>query len=227
MSLPLATQYAKSPSEAEAIYVATDLGFWKTNSPSSFCRDVQINDTAYRRLDPEYFAWLRSKLALVKEALGAGRIDRGAYDELCDRFQQVEAWALHHFGPQAIIVAIRTSEPRVYVPPRGEADSDRLDPPARDDQRIKRAIRLVDGIRDNALDLGWSLDRLYKHDGYHKRPLATDYGLVCYVGLRDRIGEVTRQAIEIVGPPPREHRSRFYNPDVDQPWIKRISREKS
>jgi hypothetical protein len=85
----------------------------------------------------------------------------------------------------------------------------------------------VDAIRDQALDLGWSLERLYRHEGYHKRPFMGDHGLVCYVGMQDRIGEVTRQSIEIVGPPPRENRLRFYNPDVDQPWIRRTSREKS
>ena len=36
------------------------------------------------------------------------------------------------------------------------------------------------------------------------------------------IGEVTRESIEIIGPPPRETRTRFYNPDVDQPWIRRV-----
>jgi len=31
-----------------------------------------------------------------------------------------------------------------------------------------------------------------------------------------------RPGIEIIGPPPTEVRTRFYNPDVDQPWIVRV-----
>ena len=43
---------------------------------------------------------------------------------------------------------------------------------------------------------------------------------MCFLDERKRIGEVTRQSIEIVGPSAKEYRSRFFNPDVDQPWIK-------
>jgi hypothetical protein len=35
---------------------------------------------------------------------------------------------------------------------------------------------------------------------------------------QDRICEVTRQSTEVIGPPPLEVRSRFYNPNVEQPW---------
>lgn len=227
MSLPLTAEYAKRSGVAEALYVATDLGFWKTDSPSALCRDVQVNDTAYRRLDPEYFAWLRSRLALAKEAASLGRIDPAGFEQLRGRFSHIEAWALDHFGSQVVLAAIRNLEPRTYAPPRAESQNRRAEPPARDDEKIKRAIRLVDAIRDQALDLGWSCERLYRHEGFHKRPFAAHYGLVCYVGTQDRIGEVTRQSIEIVGPPPRENRLRFYNPDVDQPWISRTPREKS
>ncbi len=81
----------------------------------------------------------------------------------------------------------------------------------RDDERINRAIRLVDGIREKALSLGWSLERLYRHEGFHKRPFAGEYGLVCYIAAAARLGEVARQWIEIIGPPPSEVRTRFYN----------------
>jgi hypothetical protein len=216
----------KSPALAEpgydALYVATDLRSWRTTDPSVFCRDVQINDTAYRRLDPEYFAWLRSRLALAKEPAKSGRIDPAAFDELGNRLTGIEAWALDHFGAQTIMAAIRNLTPRAYDPPRAETESRRPEPAPRDDERINRAIRLVDAIREKAVDLGWNLARLYRHAGFQKRPFAADYGLVCYIGSKDRIGDVTRQAIEIVGPPPRETRLRFYNPDADQPWIRRI-----
>ncbi len=37
----------------------------------------------------------------MKEAADKGRIDRAAFDELRARFQEIEAWALEHFGAQA------------------------------------------------------------------------------------------------------------------------------
>jgi hypothetical protein len=222
MSLFVAAKYAKSTVATEAIYVATDLGFWKTDSPSAFCRDVQIDDTAYRRLDPEYFAWLRSRVALAKEAASLGRIDRAGFEELRRRFAEIEAWALDHFGPQAVLAAIRTLEPRAYVPPRAESDCLRAELPVRDDEKIRRAMRLVDAIREKAVELGWGYERLYRHEGFQKHPVGPDYGLVCYIGPQDRIGAVERESIEIIGPPPRETRMRFYNPDVDQLWIRRV-----
>jgi hypothetical protein len=83
---------------------------------------------------------------------------------------------------------------------------------------------LVDEIRDQALALGWTVESLYFCDGYERHPVGPRYGVVCYIGADHRIGEVTRQAIELIGPPPMKMRSRFYNRDVDQPWIKRTDR---
>jgi len=47
-----------------------------------------------------------------------------------------------------------------------------------------------------------------------------DWGLVCYIGSNDEIGEVTRQSIEIIDR--RTGKSlRFYNNKVEQSWTKR------
>lgn len=62
---------------------------------------------------------------------------------------------------------------------------------------------------------------LYFCEGYRCRPFAAWYGLLCYIHQRQRIGEVSRQSIELNGPPSLEMRSRFYNPDVKQLWIRR------
>jgi hypothetical protein len=72
--------YEISPEKVDALYVATDLGFWKTDCPSQFSWDVQINDTMYRRLDPVYFAWLRRGLEEAKKAMDAGRVDADDFE---------------------------------------------------------------------------------------------------------------------------------------------------
>ncbi len=88
-----------------------------------------------------------------------------------------------------------------------------------------RALAKVDAIRDQALSLGWSEARLYQNRGRFRFPCGEDYGLVCFLDENKRVGEVTWQSIEIVGPPPQENRLRFYNPEVDQPWIKKKTPE--
>lgn len=80
------------------------------------------------------------------------------------------------------------------------------------------AVAKVDAIREQALALGWSERRLYQNRGQFRFPYGEDYSLVCFIGDAQRIGAVTKEYIEIVGPPPRENRLRFYNPDVPQPW---------
>jgi hypothetical protein len=216
-----------------ALYVSPALDTWLTDRPEWFARDLQINDTCYRRLDPEYFVWLRSKMLLAKQAAEGGHLDSTAFDELRTRFNAIQEWAKAAFGEAALLEAIRDLNEADYRPPAPDA------PPSRDGtgsrpvvsdahhEALERARGLVDQIRDQALGLGWTLESLYRSDGFQRRSFAAKSGLVCYIGPNDRLGEVTRQSIEIIGPPPVEVRQRFYNPDVEQPWIVRIgSREK-
>ena len=212
------------------LFVATSLATWTTANPEQFARDFQINDTVYRRLDPEYYIWLRSRMVAAKRAASIGHLDAAAFEDLRVRFNAVHAWAVEHFSEAHLLAAVRTFRACDYKPPLPEEfdRTMRAEPipskPSPEAERIARAKQLVDEIRDQALALGWTMESLYFCEGYERRPIGRRYGLVCYIGQQDRIGEVSRQSIELIGPPPMETRSRFYNPDVDQPWIKRVHR---
>ena len=65
----------------------------------------------------------------------------------------------------------------------------------------------------------------YQNRGRFRFPCGEDYGLVCFLDDNKRIGQVTRQYIEIVYPPPQDNRLRFFNPDVEQPWIKKTNND--
>ena len=205
------------------LFVATSLDSWLTTEPDRFARDCQIDDTAYRRLDPEYYAWLRSRMALAKKAAAAARLDTAAFELLRLRFNAVHEWAVGRFGEDQLLGAVRCLQANVYGPPvadhdgsrsplsSGKSPSDRITPEAR---------ALVDAISELALSLGWRRERLYDEGGngvFDQRR-----GLVCYLKPADSIGEVTAQSIEIIQSAPSEVRHRFYNPDVDQPWIRRV-----
>jgi len=222
---------AQSPRSGSTLFVSTSLATWMTANPEQFARDFQINDTCYRRLDPEYYIWLRSRMVLAKKAATAGHLDAAAFEDLRLRFNAMHAWAVEHFGEAQLLAAVRTFRSCDYKPPLPEEfdRTKRAEPipskPSPETERIARAKQLVDEIRDQALALGWTMESLYFCEGYERRPLAARYGVACYIGGEHRIGEVTRQSIELIGPPPMETRSRFYNPDVDQPWIVRINPE--
>ena len=117
-------------------------------------------------------------------------------------------------------------DPEMYRPPLAE-----VKPPARQEpaprvqaerDRLAHAREMVDAIREEALALSWTMDGLYRSENYERRPFVGGYGLVCYIEPGWRIGQITRQAIELIGPPPAEPRMRFYNPDVEQPWVRRV-----
>jgi hypothetical protein len=201
---------------------------WRPRDPSFIARDCQIDDRCYRRLDPAYFAWLKLRMHAAKAAADAGRIPAQSFDEARQRFNTMQAGAVAMFGEAVLLEAVRTISldgyrpplPDEYEPSKPTAPvSTRPNPEA---ERLARARQLVDAIRDQALALGWTMESLYFSDGYERRPFAARYGLVCYVHAQDRIGEVTRQSIELIGPPPQEVRSRFYSPDVEQPWEVRL-----
>ena len=80
-------------------------------------------------------------------------------------------------------------------------------------------MALVDEIRDRAFALGWTHESLYAHAGSHRAGIGMNRGLVCFLKAADKIGEVTTHSIEIILP--NNVRQRFYNPNVDQPWIRR------
>jgi len=131
----------------------------------------------------------------------------------------VHEWAIEHFGEAVLQNAIRNLDARIYAPPVPEQDAPRRAAPLLDSARPD-AVALVGAIRDRALALGWTRDSLYATGGSARFTLGRERGLVCFLKPDDRIGEVTTHSIEIILA--NNVRQRFYNPNVDQPWIRRV-----
>jgi hypothetical protein len=227
-STPIPAENAEIGS-LSVLYVSTDLSTWRPQRPEWIAHECQINDRCYRRLDPEYFAWLKLKMHGAKAAGEAGRVPAAVFDELRLRFNDIQVRAIELFGEQRLLNAVRRLDAEKYRPPLPD-EFERPKPVGplstrigSESEKLTRARRLVDEIQDEALALGWSMDNLYYCEGYEEHPIGRRYGLVCYVSTEEWIGEVTRQSIELIGPPPLEVRSRFYNRDVDQPWLRRVS----
>lgn len=211
------------------IWVSTDLFFLTPRDPEALARDLQIDQRCYRRLDPEYFAWLKVRMHALRAAVIAGRVSGVAFEVIRLRFNEVQAQAITMLGDAALLRAVRALDVERYRPPMPEQREPATPRNARSEpqayqERFVRARGLIDAIRDQAIALGWTLERLYFHEGYDGRRFTTRSGLICFIGPAHQIGEVTRESIEIIGPPPREVRTRFYNPDVGQPWIRKVAR---
>src|ERR1035437_8532186 len=153
MSIELQEQYAKLMPEAPrgnsrgCLFVATSLATWTTANPEQFARDFQINDTVYRRLDPEYYIWLRSRMVAAKRAATPGHLDADAVEDLRVRFNAVQGWAVGHFSEAHLLAAVRTFRVGDYKPPLSEEfdHTNRADPiplkPSPEAERIARAKR--------------------------------------------------------------------------------------
>jgi hypothetical protein len=214
---PLEPPHDTAPGDA-AMYVSTGVDSWPTDQPHRLARDVQINDTAYRRLDPEYYAWLRSRMNLARLAAEAGRLRREDFDELRVKFNAVHEWAVAHFGEDALRDAIGQLDARVYSPPVAEVERTVRPKPA-EDAGLVEATAKVDSIRERAIELGWTARSLYGAPISPSGARRRDRGLAGYLRSEDQIGEVSRESIEIIlfsG-----IRQRLYNPDVEQPWVRR------
>ncbi len=228
-----------------ALYVSPTLKTWETDKLQLYARDVTYDDLCFRRLDPEYYAWLRSKIMLAKKACDSGRLAKAAYEDLRGKFMPIHEWAMKNFGEGQIQEAINRLDAQAYSPPvpwkagdldKQEAKMAPVEPipehlfPANGNFRFTHrvspeAVGKVDAIKDQALALDWTEPTLYQNRDKFKFPCGEDYGLVCFLESERQIGEVTRQSIEIIVPGPRESRLRFYNPHVAQPWLKKPGKE--
>lgn len=207
------------PRSGSILFVSSSLDTWATNQPKGVARDFQINDTVYRRLDPGYYAWLRSRMVVARKAATAGQFAADTFEELRVRFNAVQAWAVEHFGEETLLNAIRQLRVNEYRPPLAEPDSYARPLSVRTSRRRSasaEAAALVDVICGQARALGWKRALLYSAGRHVFGP---DRGLVSYLKPGDRIGEVTTQSIEIILS--NGVRQRFYNPDVEQPWLKK------
>ena len=209
-------------------YVATDLDCRKFQTVN--CQDIDHYGKVYRKLAPEYFAWLRSRMLLARSAHKSGKFNDTDWNILRGRFNDLQEVAIRKFGKDVLEKALKSFDPRAYVIPT-VAKNETV--PAQHiypgDQSYKftqavthSALTKVNVIRDEAISKGWSEARLYQNQGCFKFPCGQDYGLICFLDNECETGTITKQSIEI------KHGAnslRFYNTDAEQPWIRKVNNE--
>jgi hypothetical protein len=128
-------------------------------------------------------------------------------------------WAMQRFGERTLLDAVHQLDSRRYEPPVVERqEPTRAALPV--DSTAAEATSLVDAILERALALGWTRERLYGKGISTRTAPGASWGLVDCMRPGSSIGEVTAHSIEIILA--NTVRQRFYNPDVEQPWIQRI-----
>ena len=226
------------PASCHVVFVATDLEIKEIAWVRTNETDIERGGKVFRRLSPEYFAWLRSRMATAQTAHKAGKLPEDAWNTLRQRFNALQELAIREFGKESLQEVLQSFSPKNYRPPalRPEPQEKPVEAPRKDwiypgNQAWKckqpvtsQAVAKVDAIREEAMAKGWSEARLYQNQGRFRFPCGEDYGLVCFVDGDQEIGEVTERSIEIIHGPKsgRPSTLRFYNPDVPQPWMKKV-----
>ena len=181
------------------LFIATDLSTL-TGSYSTF--EVIVGGKTYRRIDPEYYAWLRSKIELAKK-----KLDGRTYQDLRSRFMEIHRQAIDQFGVDTLKSATQHFDIRTYNPPGKQSTlylPDYQDPTGdypefKFTQKVRcYALVEVDRIQDEATHAGWSEAELYQNRGRFRFPCGQDFGIVCSVDPGQRLGQITPEKIELI-----------------------------
>ena len=227
-----------SPESCHVVFVATDLEIKEFAWVRTNETDIERDGKMFRRLSPEYFAWLRFRMVTAQAAHKVGKLPDDAWNTLRQRFNALQEMAIREFGKESLQEALQSFSPKNYRPPQNQPavqlkpaeshDKSWLYPQGMQGRHrqpvTSQAVAKVDAIREEAMAKGWSEARLYQNQGRFRFPCGEDYGLVCFVDGDQEIGEVTERSIEIIHGPKsgRPSTLRFYNPDVPQPWMKKV-----
>jgi len=95
--------------------VATDLDC--REGLSSEADDVIIAGKCYRRLSPDYYAWLRSQMERARHHHDAGIIPTAHYEILRQRFNVMHDRAVAHFGEETLLQTLQSFSPSTYPVP--------------------------------------------------------------------------------------------------------------
>ena len=104
------------------LYVTTTLDAWEYPAPQHYTADVTLNEIPHRKLDPDFYAWLRHRMAQVKRRADQGAIPQETFQAMREKFNRIHQWAVQHLGEAALRQAVQTLDPKRYTPPRSHPD---------------------------------------------------------------------------------------------------------
>jgi hypothetical protein len=234
---PVIPQSCTDEKASAPLHVSTDLRILcVTEGVQTDSEDIVREGTTYRKLSPEYFAWLSLQMQKAATAFDNGRLPSDAWKELYDRFVNLNVEAVKVLGEKFKLPIGSSFDASRYNPPRKQKPQEIFSSwvyPARpvfgDNELIQpvtqAAVDAVKAISEHALSCGWSESQLYQNRGRYRFPCGQDYGLVCYVDTelgKRTIGRVTERFIELIVNPDRKPAEAlyFFNRNSNQPWIK-------
>ena len=132
-------------------FASTGLDLRQTDRPDEYPQDFYIEDVCYRKVDPEYLAWLRRRMETAKRQFEAGKLPRAMWDKLRGRFNRLQEWAVNLYGMERLQAAVRDFLPSSYKPPVNRQPEPFMFPRTGEwkfsESVTRAAVRKVDAIR--------------------------------------------------------------------------------
>jgi hypothetical protein len=229
---PLCKSKAKAPAAIpptkplSAIYVSTGLKVLTPSDLGPETKEYEHDGVKYRRLDPEYLAWLQERMFKAQAAHRNGKLPDKQWQFLRESFNAIQAWAKTAFTrKQAPQPEVEQSDEEFFTS-AGPAMPARREPegwcyPQSGSfpffETVPDAsVQAVMAIRDEALSKGWSEACLLQNRAHLLFPIGHDWGLVCFLKESREIRSVSHKFIEIVHHEKSNRTSllRFQNPDL-------------
>lgn len=105
-----------------ALFVSTTLDTWECPAPQHYAGDVTLNEIPHRKLDPDFYAWLRHRMTQVKGRADKGAIPPETFHALRDKFNGIHTWAVQHLGESELRQAVQNLDAKRYTPPKAHPD---------------------------------------------------------------------------------------------------------
>jgi len=123
----------KTSKTSTAPFVATNLSVYRGEVNPGQSGDITFDGLPYRRLDPAYYAWLRSRMEKARKAWQSGKLDEASYSSLKEHFNAIHDEAVRLFGESTLLHAVRTLDPKTYPAPTRCSEESNSRIPGNDD----------------------------------------------------------------------------------------------
>jgi len=119
-----AQDQARNTQPSTSLWYATDLSRWEDATEQiTGEQDLVLQGKAYRRLTPEYYAWLRSRMTHAQEKHRRGLLPEAVYDQLRERFNVMQDDAIRLYGEATLLAMLESLDIQGYEPPSAQSAS--------------------------------------------------------------------------------------------------------
>jgi hypothetical protein len=104
------------------LYVSTSLLYFESPKSAPLGPDFRWHGITYRKLDPQYFSWLKSRIDSLAQITDTTRLAPESYIETLNLFSSIQSWVLQRIDKDKLDAMVEAfnkeqAQKRTYEPP--------------------------------------------------------------------------------------------------------------